>query len=356
MMNEATKEKMWESFRDSSEYSKATYFILQILNLNISHLARNVDLYGILIKKIDDGSIKHSFNKKQLLHIKQNIVLDTNSRIMTGIETLFALIFSLNEGYSTVAKIITYYELSIIDSSINSIKKKLYNLRKIIGLCEIEKFDLTDEEKKILGLRYQSTCDIFQEALEKFVSYYQKYKIIYGKHKHGLSIITGISNTENMTFENSMLAVFDRREKDKMPPETISIKRDLGGDVPWYTSESILKIDKKLFSEMGTISRELEEFFTYIISNHLSFAENCGEGYVPFRYENGDEKIRPGIFFGDKFSESEEKIFNEMIFKIASEMYAPKRALQFNITVENDDVKKSLEEKIVTNIWSDSDS
>lgn len=353
-MDKSTKEKTWEAFRDSTEYTKATYLIFQLLSKNIDTMISTIELYSILIKKLDDGSINHSFNSRHLEIIKQHILLDSNSKIMSIIETLLALVYAINEGYNKIPEILTYYQLTVTNSSISKIRNKELNLRKIVGLCDISKLDVTDEEKKLLANRYQTTCETVQIVLEKFVNFFEKYKIIHGKNKHGFSFLTGVStDSPNLKFENSMIMALDRQKWENMPADSVNLeKRDLGEDIPWFTTESILKIDQKLFDEISSILSDLRFLTRYVINNHLSYAENCGVGYLPFQYVDGDEKFNPGVFFGDKFLEDTQKIFDNMVLRIAETMLVPKRMVKFNVISKNDHVIKSLQDNIITNIWS----
>ena len=150
MKTKEEKEAEWEIFRDGDKFGKYTYTTIYVFHVNLNYTIRTIELYSILIKKLDEGLIKHSFDDSQLLRIKQHITLDCISKIMVLIESTLMLCYALSEGYAKVPEIMTYYELTKIDSAINSIKKEEYNMRKILGLPDLELLDLSEDEKKFL--------------------------------------------------------------------------------------------------------------------------------------------------------------------------------------------------------------
>ena len=225
-MDRSDKERERDAFRNSSEYTGGTYFVFSLLEENITHMLATTKLLLGLIPQLDCGNIRHSLNLEQLTAVKQHLMLETNSKIMSIIETLLVLFYAIDKGYDKIPPVMTYYEITMIDSSINKIKKKEFNLRKIIGLCDLGKIDLSEDEKKTLQICYKSTCNAIQKHFDEFVKFYESYKIIYGKSKHGFAFKSGIgSDSQHLKFEKSMLVAFDRRDIHNMPLDNPQVLR-----------------------------------------------------------------------------------------------------------------------------------
>jgi len=335
---------------ESINFGKGAYYTFFIFNVNVNYSIRTVELYSILVKKLDGDLIKHGFDDKQMLRVKQQIVLDMLSRLMSIIESTFVLLYGIKQGYEKIPKIMTYYELTAINSTINNIQKRKFNMRKILGFCDLSKIELSDIEKRVVAQEYKKTSTKIYDMLDNLVKFYEEYKIIYGKTKHGLSYYTGGGNLDSeIKFENSIVIALHKQELKKMPKNTIISDNKLGIDIPWYNVQSVLKINDNLFKTMGELIHNLPEIVKYVCHNHLTFAENCGENYLP--YLDNNSKIGIGAFYGDPPSDNDQEILTKLNLKILPLMYCPNRQLHYGFNTDDEKIKKSIKEDVVTNFW-----
>lgn len=131
------------------------------------------------------------------------------------IESTLVLVHSLSSGYYTVAQDMTFYDFKLLYSIIEKIRDKDYNMRRILGLPDLSTLSLSPEEKSYLKRDFNE-CEVKAwNALNKLAEFYEKYRLIYGKSKHGLTIQSGHAfgwSTVAPDFEKSLLICYDRKK------------------------------------------------------------------------------------------------------------------------------------------------
>lgn len=124
-----------------------------------------------------------------LVRVKQHIMLDIIIKVMILIETTLVLVDALSTGYQVVAKRLTYYSFSAIYETMKNIRTGQYNFRKVLGFPSVDKLPLSKEEQKYLANNFEQSFTIFSNTLNRLIGFYEKFRILYGKSKHGLTII-----------------------------------------------------------------------------------------------------------------------------------------------------------------------
>src|SRR5215469_5077006 len=64
--------------------------------------------------------------------------------------TLLVIIEAISNGYSSIAKTMTYYDQRLSRQIVEKIRMKCYNFRKILDLPNISDLPLSTEESKVL--------------------------------------------------------------------------------------------------------------------------------------------------------------------------------------------------------------
>ncbi len=75
-------------------------------------------------------------------------------------------------------------------------------MRVILGLPDVGSLNLNQAERKVLIEVYQSTINEMKERILNLANFYDTFRIIYGKWKHGLTFQSGSENL-NTEFDNS---------------------------------------------------------------------------------------------------------------------------------------------------------
>lgn len=347
------KKKEWEFFTASDEFGNSTFSILSRFRTNVVFIIRIVELYGMLPTKLDENTIPHEMEESQLTVIKQLIIMDALSRVMAIIEATLILIFGLSKGYKELLKILTRYELTMIDSAIVSIGKREYNMRKILGLPEISLLSLNKEEG-MMGRSYQQTIDTVYEALKKCIIFYDKYKIIYGKSRHGLTFWPNMILTppkQGMPMPDPYILAFDKREKHTMPKDTIFTKIMKNRD-DWHNTMSFLKMSEELFSEVNGVLHDIDTLVNFIVTNHILYAENCGQDYLPSMVGEKNQ-LMIGMIFGQGITNGDKVIYEHIKSKLMPNMHYVNPSLKFQINFEAMSIDPS---KTITNFWLDRSS
>jgi hypothetical protein len=153
------------------------------------------------------------------IEIRQIILLDVVSKLRSLIEHLLILVHSLDIDNSKISYNLSYYDIQLPIQTIKNFNK--YNLRKILGLCEIDKITKNIEEKKVLSRIYSQTQEYFEQKLRNLMKFYEEYRVLHGKTKHGFIIrmnatIKPLSVlSPPVSFEDSLIQALDKKANTK---------------------------------------------------------------------------------------------------------------------------------------------
>lgn len=127
----------------SSEFTWASYTSLQMFLFNVQIMISVIKLEGIMLKKLEDGEIKHTMSKEELLKIKHFILLDSLAKIMMIIEGLLVLCSVLSDRSATKRDIpyrMMRYTQQQIDAFIERFKRDKISLWRIAGFPELKSY------------------------------------------------------------------------------------------------------------------------------------------------------------------------------------------------------------------------
>ena len=348
------KRKECEKFRNSSKFGSTTYFLLGSFQMNLNTVLTTIGLYDVSITKLEE-KFKLTITENGSLRVKHQLILDIVGKIMVLIESFLILCHALSKNYDQVPELMTYYENSLLDQVLKNFKNKKYNLRKISGLADIGKLHLSNEEQKIISKEYEATCDAIREELSKWAEFYDEFRLIYGKTRHGMSYLTGVNKISDdvisSNFENSLIVAFHRKRIKSLPKNIRVIDpKNKKKNETWFEIESWLKIQSTLFNKLGVIIKNMGTIGNYIIENHLLFSDNCGEDYVPCKIEKN--KISYGVFYGPKLNNNnDEKTSTKICERIGKNMNIVNRRFSYTLSLNNKEFISAMNEEIITNFW-----
>lgn len=90
MLTRKDKIDNFQSFIKSKNFGIDTYKTIYLFNQNALFSVQTVNLYGLLLKKLDKD-IPNSFSDNQLVRIKQMVILDVLMKMEILIESTLAL-------------------------------------------------------------------------------------------------------------------------------------------------------------------------------------------------------------------------------------------------------------------------
>jgi len=351
MLTKEEKKQKRNKFLKSNEFGEDAYTSLFGFRHNSIGFLNTANFYYKLIEKVEDKSFfEHTLDEQHVVDVKQRIFLDIISKSINLSEGLFILIKSLDEGYSTIAKNMVKYKSRMVWNTIRNIQENKLDLQKILALPEIEKLELDDDEKKFLEKLSSDTKSKISDQLKELCDFYENYNIVYNKTRHGMTIFTGGFFVDRpKTLENSSLIAFDHKAlKEHMPKGYFETQIQVI-EKRWFNAKAQLNFNKKFHTEIGRILNILHYLSDYIVSNHFTFLNNCGESYVPFKQKGN----KAGIWYN---SEEKNKPENKkMVISIENKLFPNLLGSPFSFNI-NDDYKGTSLEKIVpknsiTNIW-----
>jgi hypothetical protein len=185
------------SFINSNKFGMDAWMTIAYFAQNVHNIISTIELYGILIEKLERDILPRNYNAADVIRLKQQIVLDVILKTQILIESTFVLIHSLSKGYHTVAMNMTYYDMNLVNSIIEELRKnkKLmnykYNIRKVLGLPNLKFLSLSSKERNFLDKDFRGFESDYLQALKRLVSFYDRFKIVYAKSKHGLTFMAG---------------------------------------------------------------------------------------------------------------------------------------------------------------------
>jgi hypothetical protein len=96
-LNLEEKEQNCSDFIKSDCFTEATYGVIVVVRQNILRMINLVELYGIVLNRIESGDFRHNFPDEEVTRIKQLILVDALSKIMIIVESLFILFDSFSK-------------------------------------------------------------------------------------------------------------------------------------------------------------------------------------------------------------------------------------------------------------------
>jgi hypothetical protein len=290
-------------------------------------------------------------NDQQIIGIKQYLIMDGISRILSIIEGLLILLHSLSEGYSSVTTNMISYKTSLVGKVRDNILSRTYNMKKILAFLPVDELPLSKEEKNTLIAYYEESEKTAYEILDALIEFREKYSIIYNKSKHGMTISAGghLGNSPK-DFRHSSLIAYDHKNKEEeMPRGYYRSVITEPSDQYWFNVQSHLNFNTKLFSDMSNVIGLLQHLSNYIVDNHLNYANNCGETYLPYeKLEEGKYSIK--FLISPNFNEKQD-IVDSITKKIISNMIISDYFFEMNSNFTEQKLVNAVIENSITNIF-----
>jgi len=330
----------------TNEFTWASYASLQLFSFNVQNMIHLIELAGIVIKKIENGEIRHTMSDDQLLRMKHLILLDSLAKLMMIIEGVLALCSVLSDPSARkrdVAHRMMWYAQGQIDAFIERFKRNRVSIWKIAGFPDLAKLQencrLTNNERRLIWELFQDSCGIIKKALKEIVDFYQNNRVIYGKFKHGLTLVLGfkVESQSGDDIPSTVSLALDHRSRE---PPSICVRAV--GQLPfkykWFNTISILPYWKATFEKYSGIMSDIRKMVTHIANNHLLWAENCGEDYFPLERQT-DGKWVPTIYATKSLTHEQQIIYESVIEKITANMYHVDRLFDFELNLKDKSLK-----------------
>ena len=197
MLNREQKIEQFDSFMRSKEFGIDTWMTIHLFKNNTHYILNTLKLYGVLIKRLDEGNIANTLIPRDKVIVKQFIILDVIMKLEILIESTLVLIHALSKDRNSVPKLMTYYDTDIIRIAIEKIKNRRYNMERILSLLKISQIPfLSKEERKYLAFDYGESVKKMYKNLDTLADFYEDFRLIYGKTKHGLTLNPGLNLTQ----------------------------------------------------------------------------------------------------------------------------------------------------------------
>lgn len=216
-------------------------------------------------------------------------------------------------------------------------------MQKLAGLPAIDKLLITEPEKDAVRKAFEETQKVFEQFLNVVIIFYECNSIPYNKFKHGLSLIPGmkLKNPEQQMVA-SVLTVLDRRGRAPFCATIETKERLVPPEIGWFNI--LCFVPSPQIEIYESIITPLLSAISFITSNHLLYAVNCGEDYFPG--EQSDGKFTPKLLLppGSPYLQANGKAQLEPIIKkIVENMSLPTMTFNFNLNFTREKIAKILE-------------
>jgi hypothetical protein len=297
-----------------SRFTESAFTELALFDRNSKGLISVIRLEMMLHEKIEKGEFETGLPEKFLSEAKQFLYMDVLAKIMMLIEGLLALSDAISDpakGYPRIAEAMASYRDSSILTFIERFRARQVDLRKLAGLPELERLLITGPEKDTLKDAFNDTEKVFEKFLGTIINFYECNSIPYNKFKHGLSLIPGmqLKNPQQRTVA-LVLTALDKRSRAPSCTTIETKERLVPPQVGWFNILSFVPSTQKESYEL--IINSLLSTISYMTSNHLFYAANCGEDYFPV--ENIQGRYVPKLLLPKKrLSENAACVHNSLL-------------------------------------------
>ena len=357
MLTEKERKAQCEAFIKSNKFGLDTWVTIRALDENVKNMIHTINLYGMLIEELDTGLFADEFPAEKMLRIEQHIVLDMILKAEIIVESSLIFIYQLSKGskhYRALPKTMSRYNNELVKIVMKKVWQKGFPMQTALGLPLISHLHLKKDEAKLLFSLYQESERNAWEAIGKIVDFYEKFRTVYNKYKHGLIFRTGgglkDGNSSALTLEQSSLIALDRKGMNDMPKGYIPYDT---GDIlapGWFNAVSHLNFGQKLMKEIFTIIVSLEGIVSYVCSNHRTFAINCGERYLPFSWISDKQISLTLLVPSPALTDKQTMLLKSITDKIFPEMNTQRDELFEDFTYKKAHLTEAIQNNTVTNI------
>jgi hypothetical protein len=358
MLTKAEKLNRWWTFINSNQFGSDTYTVIFLLGTNVRNTITTIELYGgLLSRKLDDGTFNDVIpSTAPMTVIKQHIVLDMILKTEIIIESFLVFFHHLSQRHDGLGDKMAFYDQKLVETIIAKVRKRRdFNMRGALGLADISDLPIDKDERKVLAYVYRESENAAWDALDKMVEFYDKFKMIYHKSKHGLTFQTGSTETTTPAsqFEKSALIAYHRKSADDKPMGYIEVEPEDLEAPKWFNRIAHLNFGQNLMGEIFTVTEAMKQIVPYVCRSHLIFAANSGEGYLP--YQTGPDNnlivdflVRPTANVAEL--RRIQPRLNSIISKISPNMVTNEQEFGVNTSYKNPKLERSIKNNTVTNM------
>lgn len=323
MLNKKQRIENFNNYIFSNNFGIRTWTTLFTYRENYNFICETINLYSKLLIQTNTQYNSHD------IRIKQQICLDIISKLSVLIESLIILINALSRPYASVPENITKYKIEKIYSIITELRSNhlSFNIRRALGLCKISNMtELSTQQRNVIAKAYTETVKVVISKLANLINFYDDFRVVYGKTKHGLTYYLGHieKSSQKDVFHNSLLLCTDKKTefdiKNKKIPSNFLVKQSKKNNS--FNFLTYVKFNVILEKRINSVLDDLRFLVDYLCLNHLTNAINCGQPYLPFTEQNKIIKINfPEIVFNSVLIEEDfhvmfKDLLNEMNFAI----------------------------------------
>jgi len=343
MLSRQQKLEKRKEFIRSDDFTEATWTTLILFNQNVQTMIRLIELEGIWINETQAGTWqgKYTMTDEQRLEVVHMAYVDAISKLMMCIEGLFALMYAVRGAYRKIPRLLTRYQMSQVDVMLklvadeNKAKKSLW---RILGYPNLKYLHLDRSERKIVWEVLNQSLEAALKALRIIREFYLDHLVVYGKFKHGLSLLLGMRG-EDQARVDSLVYTFDRSD-GRPPGYVIEMAQKLRQPFEWFNTLQMVPYGEPMFRVISGILHDVRELVFMIANNHLMWAENCGLDYLPAKRE-GDKAN--ALVYGGPFTPQLREAYDKIWVRVGENMTLPTRTLQFRFNFKRDAVPEMID-------------
>jgi len=224
---------------------------------------------------------------------------------------------------------------------------------------------LEENEVRLLQGFYQRAEDNAVEHIRKLADFYDKFKTVYNKYRHGLIIRTGSTRTDNnnddndsngaFRLEDSSLEALDFKSADDLPKGCKIVDKDVNNLVPgMFNALSHVNFGPKLIREVCTTVDIAQKIVHYVCDNHKRYAMNCGQSYLPITFKEDGRPYLSFLLPDDTLTDEERRLLDSIANKVLGKMNIQPELTVEEFTYKNgkkDNLVQAMLDNTVTNVF-----
>jgi hypothetical protein len=361
MMTPEQRRASCKSFIQSDKFGWDTWLTLTIFKENVINVESTMYIYYYdLLNKLDNGGflIDKVPDQQQKLRIKQHIVFDMILKAVIIVESSLVFIYELSNGYPGLSKRMARYPLEFVKNQVfRKVYEKDFCLQRALGVPSISNMQLEEHEETVLQAFYKQAEDNALEQLRKLADFYDKFKTVYNKYRHGLILRTGSTRTNDnndnnraFNLEDSALEALDYKSPDDLPKDCIKVDKDVNNLVPgMFNALSHVNFGPKLMQEVFTTVDIAQKIVAYVCENHKLYAFNCDQSYLPITFKDGKPHL--AFLLPDDALAGHERLLESIANKVVEKMNIQAELTGEEFTYKDDSLVQAILNNTVTNIF-----
>jgi hypothetical protein len=239
--------------------------------------------------------------------------------------------YAVRRPYPKLPRYLTRYQTSQIDAILEMIaKKQTAVFCRILGWPNLKYLRLDRNDRKIVWSVMNQDIETAMTALTRIRDFYLNHLIVYWKFKHGLSLLLGASVQGQPPVESLMYA-FDRNS-ERPKGHSIEMAESFPSDFNWFNIVQMVPFTERAFQNITEVLNGVRRLTLAITNNHLTWAENCGQDYLPAKREGDQARA----YAHGEFSNEVREAYGRIFLRVASNMTLATRTIRFNFNFANE--------------------